>query len=165
MFRHFPKTITIVDQEYKINIFKSFRDSLVVDQDDLSINLHSASLNYNYLIHLFDTKIRPFALRLINRELRELSSKNNFQYNRVSIRNQRSRFGSCSSLGNLNFNWQIILLPKHLFVHIVMHELIHLDIKNHGIHFWEALTKLDPRARIHQKILRKTGIKYFLIKP
>lgn len=68
----------------------------------------------------------------------------NFTWNRVAIRNQRRRWGSCSSLKNLNFNYKLILLPSHLQDYIIVHELCHLVELNHGKRFWELVAEQIP---------------------
>ena len=66
-------------------------------------------------------------------------------WNRVAIRDQRRRWGSCSSRGNLNFNYRLIFLPDHLFDYIIVHELCHLKEMNHGPAFWSLVAKECPQ--------------------
>jgi predicted metal-dependent hydrolase len=66
-------------------------------------------------------------------------------WNRVAIRDQRRRWGSCSSKGNLNFNYRLIFLPEHLFDYIIVHELCHLKEMNHGPAFWSLVAKECPQ--------------------
>lgn len=75
-----------------------------------------------------------------------------FSYKRIAIRNQKRRWGSCSSLGNLNFNYKLIFLPHDLVDYIIVHELCHLAELNHGPRFWEkvAQTLPDYRERIEK---------------
>ncbi len=65
-------------------------------------------------------------------------------WNRVAIRDQRRRWGSCSSRGNLNFNYRLVFLPEHLFDYIIIHELCHLVEMNHGPAFWALVAKECP---------------------
>ncbi len=65
-------------------------------------------------------------------------------WNRVAIRDQRRRWGSCSSRGNLNFNYRLIFLPDHLFDYIIIHELCHLVEMNHGPRFWALVAQECP---------------------
>ncbi len=71
----------------------------------------------------------------------------NFTYNRVAIRNTRSRWGSCSKRGNLNFNYRLLFLPPHLADYVIAHELCHLQEFNHGPHFWALVEKVIPGYR------------------
>ncbi len=79
-----------------------------------------------------------------------------YQYNRISIRNQKSRWGSCSSKKNLNFNYKILFLPPEICDYIVVHELCHLKELNHSRFFWDLVFKTIP----DYKEIRKKLLKY-----
>ena len=84
----------------------------------------------------------------------------NFSYNRVAIRNQRRRWGSCSSLKNLNFNYKLILLPDHLHDYVIVHELCHLKEMNHGRNFWLEVAKTIPDYKNRVQELRQIEYQY-----
>jgi len=65
-------------------------------------------------------------------------------YGRVAIRNQRRRWGSCSSLGNLNFSYRVAFLPEPLRDYVIVHELCHLKELNHGPEFWRCVQAVLP---------------------
>jgi predicted metal-dependent hydrolase len=75
-------------------------------------------------------------------------------YKRVAVRNQRRRWGSCSSLGNLNFNYRLIFLPAHLCDYVIVHELCHLKEMNHGPNFWAEVEKVMPDYKASEAELR-----------
>lgn len=81
-----------------------------------------------------------------------------FKYGRVSIRNQTTRWGSCSSKGNLNFNYRIATLPDHLVDYIVVHELCHIGQFNHYQKFWDLVGERIPNYDDLQKELRGVRI-------
>jgi predicted metal-dependent hydrolase len=66
------------------------------------------------------------------------------KYNRVAIRDQKSRWGSCSSKANLNFNYRLALIPTHLLDYVVVHELCHLKEMNHAKSFWGLVSLAVP---------------------
>lgn len=70
-----------------------------------------------------------------------------FYYNRVSIRDQHTRWGSCSKKANLNFNYRLIHLPAHLSDYVIVHELCHLEEMNHAKSFWDLVAKTFPNHR------------------
>ncbi len=74
---------------------------------------------------------------------------------RVAIRNQRSRWGSCSKQGNLNFNYKIALLPEPLADYIIIHELCHLGEFNHSQAFWDLVAVAVPDHRDRRAELRQ----------
>lgn len=115
-------------------------------------------------VHLTPTQLTRQKIRahqLITAELEKLVQKYHFFYRRVSVRNQKTRFGSCSPSGNLSFNWRIAFFPPAKFRHILLHELVHLTIKNHSPRFWAALAAYDPRWRQNRKWIKtKTSNSY-----
>jgi predicted metal-dependent hydrolase len=84
----------------------------------------------------------------------------NFSYNRIAIKNQKSRWGSCSRKGNLNFNYKIAALPEKLVDYIVIHELCHLGEFNHSGKFWRLVEKTAPDYKQSRNELKKVGIRY-----
>ncbi|MBA3732767.1 M48 family metallopeptidase [Patescibacteria group bacterium] len=82
-----------------------------------------------------------------------------FSYGRISIRNQRSRWGSCSSKGNLNFNFRIVTLAPHLTDYIIVHELCHIKQFNHSENFWNLVKETIPNCIELQKELKKIKFK------
>ncbi|MEI8338137.1 MAG: M48 family metallopeptidase [bacterium] len=68
----------------------------------------------------------------------------NFKYNSVKIKSTKTRWGSCSSKGNLNFSYKIALLPSHLVDYLIVHELCHLGEFNHSEDFWALVAQTIP---------------------
>ena len=74
-------------------------------------------------------------------------------YKRVFIKNSKSRWGSCSSRGNLNFNYKLIFLPPEVLDYVVVHELCHLRHFNHGPEFWATVGEVLPNHKeLRQKL-------------
>lgn len=78
-------------------------------------------------------------------------------YGRISIREQKTRWGSCSSLGNLNYNWRLILAPEEVLDYIVVHELAHRKEMNHSQAFYAIIASTLPDYKKPQKWLRDNG--------
>ena len=78
-------------------------------------------------------------------------------YGRISIREQKTRWGSCSSKGNLNFNWRLILAPEEVLDYVVVHELAHRREMNHSKAFYAVVESMLPDYRRAQKWLRDNG--------
>ncbi|MDH3978142.1 MAG: M48 family metallopeptidase [Gammaproteobacteria bacterium] len=91
--------------------------------------------------------------RLMN-ELEKLAKKHGFKYSKVSIRHQRTRWGSCSSRGMISLNAALLLLPDRLVKHVLLHELCHTVHLDHGAGFWKLLASLEPDHQLHRMELR-----------
>ena len=78
-------------------------------------------------------------------------------YGRVTIRSQRTRWGSCSAKGNLNFNCLLMLCPEAVQDYVVIHELCHRKEMNHSSEFWAEVEKYCPDYRIYRKWLKDNG--------
>lgn len=94
------------------------------------------------------------ALRLTQERIAHFNTFYNFTFSRISIKNQRTRWGSCSKKGNLNFNYRIALLPKELADYIVVHELCHLGEFNHSPRFWSLVARTIPDHRVCKNQLK-----------
>lgn len=78
-------------------------------------------------------------------------------YGRITIRCQRSRWGSCSSKGNLNFNYLLMLAPPEVLDYVVVHELCHRKEMNHSPRFWAEVERVMPDYRIQKQWLKDNG--------
>jgi predicted metal-dependent hydrolase len=101
-------------------------------------------------------KARAFVLE----RLAHFNAFYGFKWNRVAIRNQRSRWGSCSRGRNLNFNYRLALLPPRLADYIIVHELCHLVELNHSAEFWSLVARALPNHRALRSELRKVGMNF-----
>jgi hypothetical protein len=84
----------------------------------------------------------------------ELAARFNFSYRRVSVRAQRTRWGSCSRDNNINLNIQLMRLPDDLRDYVILHELTHTKVKNHSREFWGMLDQFVPGAKAFDRRLR-----------
>lgn len=78
-------------------------------------------------------------------------------YERITIREQKTRWGSCSSCGTLSFNWKLMLAPPAVLDYVVVHELCHLKHMNHSREFWAAVESVMPDYREKRKWLKEHG--------
>jgi len=76
-------------------------------------------------------------------------------YRRISIKAQRTRWGSCSRLGHLNFNWRLILAPQEVLDYVVIHELCHLIEMNHSKQFWKHVSQWCPEHKERRRWLKE----------
>ena len=95
--------------------------------------------------------------RLLNR-LDYLSQIHGFTYNRVFVRNQKTRWGSCSGKNNINLNVSLVRLSDELIDYTILHELVHTRVKNHSKRFWNELNKFVGNAKNLNKKLNNYKI-------
>lgn len=88
----------------------------------------------------------------------EKSGKQVNPVNRITIRNQKTRWGSCSSKGNLNYNWRLLMAPAWVLDYVVVHELCHLVYLNHSRQFWQLVEQILPDYRNRREWLKINGI-------
>ena len=88
------------------------------------------------------TAMRNNAQVILTKRLRDIATKHNLQFNRLTIKDVSTRWGSCSSLRNVNLSLWLLLLPSHLIDYVICHELCHLKELNHSPAFWAELDKL-----------------------
>jgi len=97
------------------------------------------------------------ALVRIREELAAYAPKIGVTFGRVAIRDQKSRWGSCSAKKNLNFNWKLIMAPEEALRYVVIHELCHLIEFNHSARFWSFVAAQMPEYELWKKWLKNHG--------
>jgi predicted metal-dependent hydrolase len=101
---------------------------------------------------------RAEAKRKLTRRVKHLAHRHGFTYGRVSIRNQRTRWGSCSSRGNISLNMKLSRLPEELMDYVILHELAHTRVKDHSQEFWALMDRLVGNGKAKAAELRKYRI-------
>jgi len=99
-------------------------------------------------------KYRAQALALAAAKVEQWNKFYGFSYNKVNIKNQKTRWGSCSKKGNLNFNYKIVHLPENILDYLIVHELCHLKEFNHSQNFWSLVSQAQPNYKTLRKSLR-----------
>ncbi|MBQ5656705.1 MAG: M48 family metallopeptidase [Bacteroidaceae bacterium] len=109
---------------------------------------------------LTDSELKELRERtriLVTERVRYFAPLVGVTYNQIAIRVQRTRWGSCSSKGNLNFNCLLALVPPDVLDYIVVHELCHRKELNHSERFWTEVGKVLPDYKIRKKWLKDNG--------
>lgn len=107
----------------------------------------------------YHSKLEKFlkntATKYLTQKTAILAKKMGIDYQRISIRQQKSRWGSCSSRGNINFNWRLIHYSPATINYVIIHELAHRQEANHSKKFWQLVAQYDPDYKIHKNTLKK----------
>lgn len=97
------------------------------------------------------------AKEIIPRRAACFAARMGVSYGRITIREQKTRWGSCSQKGNLNFNWKLVLMPPEILDYVVVHELAHRKEMNHSPRFWAVVEKELPDYRKRREELKIRG--------
>ena len=100
---------------------------------------------------------RKLARELVTETIDAVAPRIGVECRRISIRDTRSRFGSCSSEGSLSFSWRLVLAPRRILDYVVVHELCHLERRDHSPRFWALVERSLPGWRDGQAWLRRHG--------
>lgn len=103
-------------------------------------------------------RMRAQAKAQLPPRLAALAAQHGFQYERVFIKNNRTNWGSCSSLGNINLNLRLVTLPQELQDYVMLHELCHLKYLNHSPQFHALLESVCPGHRALEKQIKQYKI-------
>ncbi|XOU94052.1 MAG: M48 family metallopeptidase [Candidatus Kerfeldbacteria bacterium] len=106
-------------------------------------------------------KYKEEARNFIETKTRDINKHYNYNYNRISIRNQTTRWGSCSQNGNLNFNYKLLFLPVHIAEYVITHEICHLKEMNHSYRFWNLVSQTISNYKELRKELKKKGLYFY----
>ena len=101
--------------------------------------------------------IRGKAESFVPVRVSQLNEQWKFRYSSITVRNQRTRWGSCSRKGALSFNWRLVILPTEVADYLICHELAHLKYLDHSPRFWDLVGQICPSFRHSERWLRRHG--------
>jgi predicted metal-dependent hydrolase len=110
------------------------------------------------LPHGAEAALRRQAARELPQRLAELARLHGFAVTTVSIRNQRTRWGSCSPAGRISLNWRLVQVPPDVRDYVLLHELTHLRHLNHSVRFWRELARVCPAHAEARRWLRSSRL-------
>lgn len=145
-------SINVLGEQKQIRV--ESRKSGKVNRD---IVLAEHLVERNGLKEQLEKRLREHAREKITEYIEEYISEIDGSYNKVFIRDQETRWGSCSPKNNLNFNWRLVLGPEYILRYVVVHELVHLEIDNHGEEYHRKVKELFDRKEEAEKWLKENG--------
>ena len=165
------KTIFTPDTEFSTKfhtlIFISGNQTRIIISDTYIKVYYSENVNFqdknfqNYIRHGITETLRSEAKEYLPKRTDYLADRNNFNFEKVSVRNAKTRWGSCSEKNNISLNIHLMRLPEHLSDYVILHELCHTVEKNHGKNFWALLDKVSGNAKGSDKELKNYGPNIF----
>ena len=137
---------------YKLNIVEDQSEPLKLE-GAFHLSRHSLPRAKETFIQWYKDK----AFEKISERVRLYAEKRGYTYNKIGITDAQKRWGSCSFRGNLNFSWRLIMAPLSVLDYVVIHELVHLEERNHAKSFWDKVRMLMPDYERHIEWLKKNG--------
>ena len=155
-------------KKHTLQIRKTTKNSLTVklSGDEILVNYPAGADIYSESVQSSIHKGIEDALRIEAKEyiparVREFAEKYSFNFNRIFIKNIKSRWGSCSRKGNLNFSLHLLLLPEELIDYVILHELAHTVEHNHSKNFWFILDNIYGDSKAIDRKLKNYRIGFY----
>lgn len=160
-------TKKIIDSKTEIMIFGKKYSKEIVSDDSFAGGI--SLMDNKFIINQITAEESLYTSRKINRFLKNTAEKYllprthqigkhmKINFGNITLREQKSRWGSCSSLGNLNFNWRLVHHPTVVIDYVIVHELAHRIHLDHSSNFWSLVEKYHPDYRIHRGWLKRRG--------
>jgi len=121
----------------------------------------SSEENQLYIRNIILEIWRKEAKEYLPRRVKALAIDHNFNYQKLTIKNTKSRWGSCSFDNNINLSLHLMRISNELIDYVILHELVHTKVKNHSSKFWQTLEKHCPNSKILDKELKKYSLRIF----
>jgi len=106
---------------------------------------------------IFEKWYREQARLIFSERVELYSGRHGMRYKSIRISGARTRWGSCGVKGTLNFSWRLAMAPMEVIDYVVIHELAHLEVKNHSRKYWEKVERLMPDYKLRREWLKKNG--------
>jgi predicted metal-dependent hydrolase len=108
-------------------------------------------------IQVFEKWYREQAAKKIKPRTDTLAKNNGFEYTIIRINGAKTHWGSCGPKGSLNFPWRLVMAPEEVIDYVIVHELVHLRVRNHSRRYWQAVKGIMPDYKIRLKWLQENG--------
>lgn len=138
---------------YKLSIVNKQNTPLVFNNNSFSLLRDHLPVARDLFINWYKER----AYEKVSERVEWYAKKRNFVYNKINITNANQRWGSCSPKKNLNFSWRLIMAPLPVIDYVVVHELVHLEERNHKKFFWSKVKMLIPDYEKYKDWLKRNG--------
>ena len=173
--KEFEKQQTLFDEKsgyctkhHQLNLRKGDRKNISVRISKGKINVvYPAQLNSNsedvqtVIRKGIERALRLEAKQYLPDKVKEFAEKHGFKYNKLTLKNIKSRWGSCSRKNNINLSIHLMRLPDHLIDYVILHELVHTVHHNHSAKFWKMLNDITGGSKVLDKEFKKYRISIY----
>jgi len=154
-----------MDGEEFLYLGKSYQLKIVADLNPALVLSRKFYLSHRALPKaeiVFTEWYREQARAVISERVKLYAARHGFKYRKIRVTSAMTRWGSCSSLGNLNFTWRLVMAPPEVIDYVVVHELAHLRVDNHSKEFWNQVERIMPDYKQCLRWLKENGRKLTL---
>lgn len=137
--------VRVMRDDKQRGAYKLYSDALVISGDSADFQQRMKDA------------LRKIAKQEITARAEKMARKLGKRINRVTVRDTRSRWGSCSSTGNLSFSWRLVFAPSEVLEYVIAHEVAHLRFMNHSQKFWDMVEYLCPDYEVAKEWLKLHG--------
>ncbi|UWG50710.1 putative metal-dependent hydrolase [Halalkaliarchaeum sp. AArc-CO] len=124
---------------------------------DRTIRLAEHNVERTSLKRALETFYRRKAREQFEEYAGHYAAEMGVEYDRIEVRNQRTKWGSCSTNGTIGLNWRLMMAPPEIVEYVVIHELAHIQEPNHSEAFWSLVERYDPEYRAHKNWLAENS--------
>lgn len=149
------QAVYYLGKEYALKQSNKMDGSVRFYQD--SLILAPTILTAKNALVLLEKWLQSKARHLITQRTQYWSDQMQLLFNGMAFKQQKTRWGSCSSTKHLNFNWKLIHAPLEVIDYVIIHELSHTKHMNHGKQFWDLVARFDPDHPHHRRWLQRFG--------
>lgn len=147
------ETFPYLGEDHEVVVERRPSSSVVDD----TLRLASHHVKETSVKRALETLYRRKARQRFKRRADTFSEEMGVEYDSIEVRNQRTRWGSCSSNGTLGLNWRLMMAPPEILDYVVIHELAHLREANHSSEFWSLVAEYDPEYDSHSEWLTENS--------
>jgi predicted metal-dependent hydrolase len=151
-------TIDVFGKTYHRVIEDSLEEKIGVRIVGQDLRINPVSQTPTSIEKSLNQFLKSTAEKYITPRTHQLAQKMKITFNNLSYKSQKTRWGSCSSQGNLNFNWRLVHCPPAVIDYVIIHELAHRKQMNHSNKFWDIVRQYDPEYLKHRGWLKREGM-------
>ena len=159
--KHLSRQVSSLTLEYGTKVMVEGQSLTIIPADGRKVRVQDDQLLVPGVAARVGARVAGFLKVLARERLSQASDhyadKLGRRYGRITLRDTRSRWGSCSSDGNLMYSWRLVMAPKSVLDYVAAHEVAHLAEMNHSRKFWAHVDRLYPGYEVPRQWLRKNG--------
>ena len=152
------ESLSYLGKNYRLKVVSGAGSSIKLGNGDLIVTIPEGKQQQNTVRHLLENWYRTRAEILLREKTERLSKIIKVSPGSVSVGNYKSRWGACSSKGDITYNWKLILVPNHIVDYVVVHELCHLLEHNHSPGYWRHVERYVPDWRECREWLKSNPV-------